>query len=246
MADRLRRWRPDTAGPLTWLLAACAGWALLAWLGALLGMGGAVAPVVAAQAGPLPQPRPPAPDRIGPLAQYAEAASRPLFTRDRRPRGFLATAPDAGGEAEPQTLDLVLTGVLISPQVRLAIVQPSGGGEPQRVREGSAPDGAAGWRLVQVEPRRAIFEGGGGQAILELRTYGEAGAPAPARIEPAPAAPMDDAREAQAAAEAAADAAEPAQPDAARIEDIRRRIEARRAQLRAAGQNATPQATPRN
>ena len=57
---------------------------------------------------------------------------------------------------------------------------------------------------------------------------------------------MDDAREAQAAAEAAADAAEPAQPDAARIEDIRRRIEARRAQLRAAGQNATPQATPRN
>ena len=33
------------ARPLTWLLAGLCGWALLLWLGALLGMGGRIAPV---------------------------------------------------------------------------------------------------------------------------------------------------------------------------------------------------------
>ena len=37
--------RVDSAGPRTWLLATLAGWALLAWLLALLGMGGRIAPL---------------------------------------------------------------------------------------------------------------------------------------------------------------------------------------------------------
>ena len=42
MAERGLLQRFDQAGPLTWLLAAGAGWALLLWFGALLGMGGQV------------------------------------------------------------------------------------------------------------------------------------------------------------------------------------------------------------
>jgi general secretion pathway protein N len=215
--------------PLTWLLAGFCGWALLLWLGALFGMGERVAPVEPLPASALPQPGPATPERIGPLIRYAEAAARPLFTQDRRPRGFLATAPEGEGEAaQSASLDFILTGVLISPQVRLAIVQPSNGGEAQRVREGTSPEGANGWRLLEVQPRRVVFEGSSGQVTLDLRTFGGS-APPPAAVA---RTTTDAAGGVTAPPQVATDQA-PQQSEAARIETIRRRIEARRAQLRA-------------
>ena len=193
-------------------------------------------------AGALPTPVAAQPDRIGPLAQYASAVARPLFTQDRRPRSFLATAPEPGQTgADAQRFDFVLTGILISPQVRLAILQPASGGDSQRVREGHAPDGAAGWRLVEVQSRRALFEGAGGQATLDLRTFGDAGAP-PAAVAVAaggqvPPPPPPPPAVNSGAAVQAVDAAAPVDQQA-RIEAIRRRIEARRAQMRASGQNS--------
>ena len=176
MAERGLLQRFEQAGPLTWLLAACAGWALVLWLAALLGLGNAVAPTekIAADAA-LPQAKPASPDRIGPLAQYAEAAARPVFTSDRRPRNFMATGPEGGAAAgaQSQSLDFILTGVLISPQVRMAFLQPTGGGESVRVREGASPEGAPGWRLVDVQPRRAVFAGNGTESSLDLRVFGE-------------------------------------------------------------------------
>ncbi|HWS78330.1 MAG TPA: hypothetical protein VN205_08145 [Thermomonas sp.] len=232
MAERAALHRFDQAGPLTWLLAAGAAWAVLLWIAALLGMGGQVDDATPAAAETtLPQSRPAAPDRIGPLAQYAEAASRPLFTQDRRPRSFMATGPEGDNVAQSQSLDFILTGVLISPQVQLAVLQPSGGGDAQRVRVGKAPEGAAGWRLIEVQPRRAIFEGGGGQSALDLRTFGDAGAPAATAMpmgSPAPAPTVATAPPPRPEA-----AAEEPQNQEARIEAIRKRIEARRAQMRA-------------
>ena len=232
MAERSLLQRFDQAGPLTWLLAAGAGWAVLLWIASLLGMGREVDEAVPAAAEvALPQAKPAAPDRIGPLAQYAEAASRPLFTQDRRPRSFMATGPEGDNVAMSQSLDFILTGVLISPQVQLAVLQPSGGGDAQRVRVGSSPEGGAGWRLIEVQPRRAIFEGAGGQSALDLRTFGEAGGPTATAIPRPQTAP---------AVAAAAppppprpQAAEEPQDQEARIEAIRKRIEARRAQMRA-------------
>lgn len=232
MAERSLMQRFDQAGPLTWLLAAGAGWSVLLWVAALLGMGGQVDEAIPAAAEvALPQARPAAPDRIGPLAQYADAASRPLFTQDRRPRSFMATGPEGDNVATSQSLDFILTGVLISPQVQLAVLQPSGGGDAQRVRVGSSPEGGAGWRLVEVQPRRAIFEGAGGQSALDLRTFGEAGSPgATAITRPPPAPATAHAVPPPPQPQAAAD--EP-QDQEARIEAIRKRIEARRAQMRA-------------
>lgn len=229
MAERSLLQRFDQAGPLTWLLAAGAGWSVLLWIAALLGMGGQVDQAIPAAAEvALPQAKPAAPDRIGPLAQYAEAASRPVFTQDRRPRSFMATGPEGDNVAMSQSLDFILTGVLISPQVQLAVLQPSGGGDAQRVRVGSSPEGGAGWRLVEVQPRRAIFEGAGGQSALDLRTFGEAGGPTATAVArpqatPAVAAPLPSQQQ----------AADEPQNEEARIEAIRKRIEARRAQLRA-------------
>jgi len=243
VAERTLLQRFEQAGPATWLLAAIAGWAALLWVAALLGMGGQVAEAKPAVSTALPQAKPAAPDRIGALAQYAESAARPLFTQDRRPRSFLATAPEGGdGAAQSQSLDFILTGVLISPQVQLAVLQPSGGGEAQRVHVGRSPEGVAGWRLIEVQPRRAIFEGAGGQSVLDLRTFGEAGAPPASTAHAPPPSAQDAAQAARSAPSPAATAAAEPQTQEARIEAIRKRIEARRAQLRAgqAGSGASP------
>jgi len=153
-----------------------------------------------------------------------------LFTQDRRPRSFMATGPEGDNVAMSQSLDFILTGVLISPQVQLAVLQPSGGGDAQRVRVGSSPEGGAGWRLIEVQPRRAIFEGAGGQSALDLRTFGEAGGPnatAVARPQPTPAVAN------AVPPPPRPQAADEPQDQEARIEAIRKRIEARRAQMRA-------------
>ena len=230
------------AGPLTWLLAAACGWALLLWLVALLGMGGRIGLVRAPSNMALPPPATASTDHIGPLTDYPQITQRPLFTQDRRPRAFLAAGADAAvAGAGGGDLDYLLTGTMITPQVRLAILQPSGGSDSQRVREGDVPEGAPGWRLVEVQPRRAVFEGSGGQMTLDLRTFGTPGAP-PSAV-PADAA----ASAAQAAADAAADAAEHPAEDAAsaqQADDIRRRIEARRAQLRQRGGDSDDAAPP--
>ena len=249
--------RLERAGAKTWLLLAAATWALLLWMAALTGMGSHLRATPVLAADPLPPPTPAQPARIGPLTQYAEAASRPLFTQDRRPRSFIATNPDGGDGAavQAQTLDFILTGVLISPQVQLAILQPTAGGESQRVRVGRSPEGADGWQLLSLEPRRAIFAGGGSQLTLDLRTFGDAGKPM-AQSVPETGVVGATVAGANGAASAASTAAPPAPPappapdaavpqtDQARIEAIRQRIEARRAQQRAAAQtsgNPTPQ-----
>ena len=240
MAERSLLQRFEQAGPLTWLLAAGAAWAVLLWLAALLGLGSVIAPTPTLTAtSPLPQARPAAPDRIGPLARYADAASRPLFTQDRRPRSFIATGNDGVMESQAQSLDFILTGVLISPQVRLAILQPTGGGASQRVREGNSPEGASGWRLVTVEPRRVVFQGGGGESSLDLRTFGDDAVAERGVMPGNNTATSDPAKAAAQAASDAADAAPVPESEAARIDAIRKRIEARRAQMRSADPNSS-------
>ena len=251
MVERTLLNRFEQSGPLTWLLAACAGWALLLWLAALLGMGNAVAPAASIAAdSPLPQATAAIPDRIGPLAQYAEAAARPVFTSDRRPRSFLATGPDGDTAAgmQSQSLDFILTGVLISPQLRMAFLQPTGGGQSVRVREGASPEGASGWRLVEVQPRRAVFAGGGGESSLDLRVFGDDGLVEKSMIAGSnDLAAKDAAKAAAAAAQDAADAAPIPISEASRIESIRKRIEARRAQMQSNTPNTrapTPLSAP--
>ncbi len=266
--------RLERAGVWNWLLLAVATWALLLLLAAWSGMGGTLRDTPVLAADPLPPPAPVQPARIGPLAQYAEAAARPLFTQDRRPRSFIATNPEGEtGPVQAQTLDFILTGVLISPQVQLATLQPTGGGATQRVRVGSSPEGASGWQLLSLEPRRATFAGNGSQLVLDLRTYGVAGIAEPPRMPeggapgessatasppvpipvpvPVPVTGTPTAMGAGAAGipvpSAPAQTADgaPPQTDQARIEAIRQRIEARRAQQRAASQNTGAPAPPK-
>jgi general secretion pathway protein N len=260
--------RAEAISPRTWLLAALAGWSLLVLLLALFGLGGRIVPLPAdpALAQALPRLPAPAPERLGPLSQYADISARPLFSENRKPQPFVLSGE---GEATPQTFDFVLSSVLITPQLRLAILQPTAGGEGLRVKEGEAPQSAPGWRLVELEARSAVFEGPEGRRTLELRLFdGTGGAPPtamtvvpsprppgePGRVTggtvppvpvPVPAAQAVENPPAPAGAEGMPAASAPPATTEEQMDAIRKRIEARREQMRRQNESpTTPPAVP--
>lgn len=171
--------RIDDAGPRTWLLAGVAGWALLAWLLATAGMGGRVEPLPPDPGllQPLPQARTAAAPRLGGAGEYSEIANRPLFTTNRRPQAFFLQGQ--GDAAETRAFDYVLTGVLMTPSLRLATIQPPDGSETLRIRVGEAPEPQPDWRLVTLNARSAVFEGPDGRRTLNLRVFDGVGGTAP-------------------------------------------------------------------
>jgi general secretion pathway protein N len=241
----------------TWLLAAFAAWAMLAWILAIAGMGGHVAPLPAdpslLQA--LPTPRPSPPDRLGPLSQYAEVAARPLFSDDRRPKPFVIQAE--GDEGAPvNAFDYVLTSVLITPRLHMAILQPTAGGKSVLVRLGEAAEELPNWRLAELDPRSAVFEGPGGRKALDLRVWNGTGGEPPTRVDVMPdadAAPDSMPAPPPATPEPPVTTGgageDKPDPDEARrtreqMDSIRKRIEERRAQLRRQAGQTPPGGNP--
>lgn len=241
--------RLDDIAPRTLLLGAVAGWAVVAWTLALAGMGRHLPEGPSGAIGGRPVPTLAAGDgapAMAPFARYGEISARPLFAADRRPHPF-SIVPENGKPEGPPDFDLVLTSVLITPQARLAIVQKPDGSEAWRVRIGEAPESRPGWNLVELAPRSAVFEGPGGRKQLVLRVFDGKGGVAPPAM---PGMPTDAATAMNAdrpipppppPPPPATDAA--SMPDPAQIDQIRQRIEARRAQMRRDAQNATPPAT---
>lgn len=231
------------------LLAALALWSLALLLLAFAGLG--------AQVGPHPDNQalmPPLPvvqldsigSRLGPPSDYLEIAARPLLSRDRRPAPI---APAAGSEAD-KPLDANLTSVLISGEFKMAILQDREGGASRRVRLGDVLEGTS-WRLVELHPRRAVFDTPQGRTELELRVFDGQGGTAPTPLATVPEAPRNEAAVAAAPVPAPAGAPAPAEAAATpatpeqQVEAIRRRIEARRAMRAAqAEQDKVPPAAP--
>jgi general secretion pathway protein N len=161
-----------------WLLAAAAAWALGVAILALAGFGGRYRlypddpslvpqlPSTAVQVGRAP---------LGPLESYAEAANRPLFYPNRKP-----AQARVGNDAEAQQpLNVVLTSVIITPTLRMAIVRDTASNKSLRVREGQPLEGGpAGWKLVAVSRHQAVFESSQGRTTLDLRVFnGQGGEP---------------------------------------------------------------------
>jgi general secretion pathway protein N len=244
----------DTLRPLTLLLAAAGLWALSVLVLAMAGLGSRFpAPTATIEAPSLPkitltrtEPR------LGAFANYTEVGQRPLLMPDRRPG--ITPAADGQGSSD---LDVTLTSVMITSRLQVAILTDNKDASSRRVRMGETVAGSN-WRLVQLEPRRALLEGPTGQRELLLRVFdgkgGQAPTPSVVRAEPQPegdsqAAAGADAQQqpqpepAQSAERRTADTPAPAttRPQGTgaaltqeqQVEAIRRRIEARRAQMRA-------------
>lgn len=178
--------RAENAGARTWLLGALALWALVMWALGLFGLGGRIErlPEDPSLLQPLPQPPRAVAERLGPLPQYAAIGDRPLFSNDRRPQPFFIN-PE--GEGEKETFDFVLTSVLLTPGLEMAIVRSAEDGEPVRLKVGEAPEGSAAWTLASIAPRSAVFQGPEGERTLELRVFdGTGGEPPTAMSVPPP------------------------------------------------------------
>jgi len=103
--------------------------------------------------------------QAAPLQQFSVVWSKPLFNPDRKP---VAHASEGGSNLG----DLELTGIIITPSLRMALLHDKNGNHEIRLRQGeSLPDGSV--TLVEVQQRSAVFDSAAGRTELKL----PAGAP---------------------------------------------------------------------
>jgi general secretion pathway protein N len=167
---------------------------------------------------------------LPPLEQFAAIRERPLFNPERRPE-LVEVVLVENGETEPvdetpPPLDVAITGIIITPEVRIAMVRPRGASESVVLREGMPLPGELGaWTLSRVLPRRAVFDGGAGLPPAEVELTVDK------TVRSAPPPPV--AGDAQVPGQVV-QAGEDVQPGdvQSRAAEIRRRIEERRRQMR--------------
>lgn len=177
---------------------------------------------------------------LEPLANYVEVGTRPLLMFDRRP-GIVQAAP---GDNSGADIDVSLGSVLLTPNLKMAILRDNQGTTVHRVRLGELIEGS-GWRLVQLEPRRAVLEGPTGQRTLDLLVFNGKGGEAPTAVTTAAVPSITNAQPNPVAVQpaqttppansnaVAATPAPAAMSQEQQIEAIRQRIAARRAQMQA-------------
>lgn len=119
------------------------------------------------------------------LDQYAVVWQHPLFNPSRTPEA-------AAGNGDEATGDLQLTGVILLPDLKMAILHDTTNGKDYRVIEGRPSRG--GPALVELHPRSAVIEAAGSRMNLQL-------VPGPAPDASAPA--QDGAQPPQSAGEGA-------------------------------------------
>ena len=236
----------------TLMLGAFALWSLLVTMCVYAGLGGrySLHPDDPSRVPPLPQldlSRAQTP--IAALADYAVVGERPLFNADRRPLPVPA-APGAADAAAPASpLDVVLTSVILSGDAKIAIVLDKKTNKSQSVKLGGSLAGdQAAWKLVELEARKAVFEGPSGRTEAGLRVFDGQGGEAPtAAALPPPAAnaavPAQPGQAQPQAGQVSAGVMNPNQPQTpeSRAELIRRRIEERRRQMREEAERANQQ-----
>lgn len=119
----------------------------------------------------------PAPE-VPPLDQYASVWQHPLFNPSRMPEA-------AAGNGDEATGDLQLTGVIMLPDLKMAILHDKTNNKDYRIIEGRPSRG--GPALVELHPRSAVVDTSGSRVNLQL-------IPGPS---PESSAPAEDGAQAQ-------------------------------------------------
>ncbi len=183
--------------------------------------------------------------------EYNEILRRPVFFSDRRlpvlqsadfePESLELVQEDPDEEEPVPELKASLAGIIITPDMRMAMIRDQAANHTLILREGMSLEGEqAAWRLDRIEPRMVNFVAVDGRSAgleLEVNTRGLT-RPASSRPAPTPVAAAAEAPDSE------EDAAEPAQIDDAartRAEEIRRRVAERRAELRAEAERRAQQ-----
>lgn len=99
--------------------------------------------------------------------------ARPPFRPERRPPDTAPSGNGDGARPEEKPFGATLKGVVVSGPIRYAIVEPSSGGEPTRLRQG---DRYQGWRLDEIHVDRILLTRGNRTTVLHL-AYRSEGSP---------------------------------------------------------------------
>jgi len=169
---------------------------------------------------------------IGDLDDYRVVNEKPVFNESRQP---VIDDLDDEQQGDDDSIEITdapdvrLTGVVISPNLRIASLTPADGNlESVMAKEGDALTGEfIGWQVTKINPRAVTLESRDGQSLeLDLQVHDAAikEPPKPVAAAPATAAAAGDGPGAQ----AADDGEEPL----SRAEQIRQRIAERREELR--------------
>lgn len=105
---------------------------------------------------------------LPPESFYEAVRRRPLFNADRKPTSVKPKIdpPACNSGCE---LNAVLTGTIVSAGTRMALVRDRTSAKVVLLKPGmSLPGELMGWRLVSVQARRALFDGGDGRGRAAL------------------------------------------------------------------------------
>lgn len=181
---------------------------------------------------------------------YGDILSQPIFFADRTLPEVPNTEQLADGDADSDEpaplgeLNATLTGVIITPDQRIALITDGVTNKTKVLKEGMALEGEqSSWQVSSIESRKVSFRAGEENAELELKVN-TASLKAPASAAPAARTPRPNSVAAQRAAQEAAQSGENSDvPDnaASTADEVRRRIAERRAKLREARQKQNAQ-----
>ncbi len=166
------------------------------------------------------------------LKAYNVINERPVFDESRQPELVAADGEDSSPEDESIAVrdapKVRLTGVIITPGLRMASLTPIKNGEKSvRAHEGESLIGDyVGWQLAVVKPRSVVLESADGQSLTLELEVNDATIKEPPK--PTPASNKDAQ---QSGKQAAADSGDGDQ-ELSRAEQIRQRIAERREELR--------------
>lgn len=164
-----------------------------------------------------------------PVDAFAVIAERPLFSETRQPvpgDGFGGDPlADALADADDNPLDVELSGVVITPTLRMVTLRKKDADRSLVAFEGRPIEGEfSSWQVSRIEAREVVLTSGSGEELqLELKVHDE-------RIEPPQRPAPKPGEQEPAESQADADAVEGEQ--VTRAEEIRQRIAERREELR--------------
>lgn len=178
---------------------------------------------------------------------YMAITRQPVFFSDRRlPVVQMAEVDDDEDMEQPEEFEeepvedlrAVVAGIIITPEMRMAMVRDEAAGKTFLLREGMSLEGEqAAWRVDAIAPRSASFvsvDGRTSDLELKVNTAGlTAGSPGQVRT-PATRRDRQAEQEEQPEQAESEEAVATTEDDArARAEEVRRRVAERRAELRA-------------
>lgn len=170
-----------------------------------------------------------------PDSEFAEVRQRPIFNEDRKPTPIVEDQKVEVAQVVP--LNITLTGVVLTPEIKLAMVRDNAKNEAVSLRIGMPlPGEQQGWTLAEIRSRSVVFKNPQDETS-EVELEVAPGLTVPPSAKPtapaaANAAPVPPPAPPPGGVPTTVPGQPPGQPPADRAAELQHRIEERRREMR--------------